>query len=555
MSIEAPLFDALAVPPPGGSTEFSLQRWDEHRSRGIEPRWRSEYAASEADRIAFLRGAELYGLRFDPDAPLDEPGTVKPQQLAIVDVLSSGMDAYAVEIPRRASKTTTIFCLLLGRCATRPGYQVTFSAQSGVAGSRRLREWKTRLDLINPPDDQDLQPWLLGKRRRTAAAERQLALFGEELAPRLEHEAGRRGFRILMGEVGKGIYFDNGSQMLVLKPDASAVRGEAADVTWLDEAQEIDPDDGDELLAGLLPLMDTKPGAHVIVSGTAGEARTGPFWTYINRLRSADADVGGMDYAAAEDTAWEIIEDEERAMDLVQSVHPGIGTLTTLEKMRKNWRGMPKPQWAREYLSMWPETFGERAIDPLLWEACGRETKPARPERVAFGMSIKPGGSTACIVAAWRNAKGVAYVEIVAHQSGTKWLPERIQELSRKYRGATVAYDDIGEGKATATECEALSPRPRLRVQTYRETAAGCVQFMRDLERGTLRHAHQVGLDAAVDMAARRETRGDQGVWLWTPAEPGADITPLDAATRALRNWDQHFARRTSDVRTPIMGA
>jgi len=301
--------------------------------------------------------------------------------------------------------------------------------------------------------------------------------------------------------------------------------------------------------------MDTKPGAHLIVSGTTGEARVGPFWSYVERLRRGDGDVGGMDFCADPETPWEYIEDEEQAMRLITEVHPGVGTLTTLEKMRKNWRGMPRPQWAREYLSLWPETFGVRAIDALLWEQCGLKTKPARPERVAFGMSVKPGGATAAIAAAWRNAKGVAYIEVVDHRSGTKWLPQRMQELSKSYRGATVAYDDIGEGKATATECEALSPRPRLRMQTYRETAAGCVQFMRELERGNLRHAHQIGLDSAVEAAGRRETRGDQGVWLWTPAEHGADITPLDAATRALRNWDQHFARRTSDVRTPIMGS
>jgi len=43
-------------------------------------------------------------------------------------------------------------------------------------------------------------------------------------------------------------------------------------------------------------------------------------------------------------------------------------------------------------------------------------------------------------------------------------------------------------------------------------------------------------------------------VWLWTPAEPGEDITCLDAATRALRNWDQHYARRRSGT-TSIMAA
>lgn len=551
MTMTARSFEAPSVPPPGGSTEFSLQRWEEHRDRGIKPRWHSGFGGSLQDRVAFLRGAELYGLRFDADAPLDEKNVIKPQQLAIVDTLSSGLDAYAIEVPRRASKTTSIFCLLLGRCATIPGYQVTFSAQSGVAGSRRLREWKTRLDLVNPPDDQDLPPWLRGRGRTTKAASRHAALFGEDLVT--EAAPQRRGFRVLMGEVGKGIYFDNGSQFLVLKPDASAVRGEAADATWLDEAQEIDPEDGDELLAGLLPLQDTKPGAHTIVSGTTGEARVGPFWNYINRLRSGDPDVGGMDYAAPEDTPWEIVEDEEAALALLEQVHPGIGTLTTIEKMRKNYRGMARPQWAREYLSLWPETFGSRVIPEELWAANGRQTKPPMPPRVAFGLSIKPGGSSAAICAAWRNAKGIAYIEVVAHQSGTLWLPGRLQELTTKYRGSTVAYDNIAEGSATATESEALSPRPRLRVQTYRETAAGCVQFMRELERGNLRHSHQRGLDAAVEAAGRRETRGDQGVWLWTPAEQGADISPLDAATRALRNWDQHHARRTSGT-TPYMG-
>jgi len=129
-----------------------------------------------------------------------------------------------------------------------------------------------------------------------------------------------------------------------------------------------------------------------------------------------------------------------------------------------------------------------------------------------------------------------------------------MQELTRTYRGASVAYDDISEGKATAVEAAALRPKPAMRVQTYNENAAGCVQLLRDLERGTLRHADQIGLNAAVAIAAKREVRGsDRGIWLWTPAEKGADITCLDAATRALRNWDQHYAGRTGGYR-PSMG-
>lgn len=565
------VFETASVPPPGGSTEFSLYRWNDVRSHAMLPEFHAGMAEDEQGRLEFLVGARLMGFEledYDPERRLRELTDPEfaaaerrrrreagyfeqllPQQLVISDTLDLPRDEHVVETQRRVSKTTTIFLKLLGRSACRPGRQTTFSAQNGVAGSRRLREWAQRLDAVNPPDDQDLPPWLRGRSRPSKALSRQVALFGDELAPESAPEARRRGFRIMRGEVGKGIYFENGSQFLVLKPEADAYRGEGADDSWLDELQEVDPEEGADLLAGILPLQDTKIGASTIGSGTAGEARLGPMWGMLQRLRSGDETMGGLDYGFPPDIPWELLEDEDRAMELLAQKHPGVGTLTTIDKMRRNYRALPLPQWAREYASMWPETYGERAISTELWEAAALTVKPTRPARVAFGLAIKPGGAAAAIVAAWRTGKGVAYLEVVEHRSGTDWLPARLQELTQRYRGSTVAYDDIAEGKATATEAQILKPAPRMRMQTYRETAAGCIQFMRELERGKLRHASQKGLDHAVDYAARREVRNDQGVWLWTPAEPGADITCLDAATRALRNWDQHFAGRAGGLR------
>jgi hypothetical protein len=566
------VFEKSPIPPPVGSTDFSLHLWDDVRNAGIEPQFSSSLDETPEKRLEFLRGAELMGFRlepFDPEARARElldplfaaernrerraagyRSQLLPQQLRIADCLNLEHDSYAIEIPRRATKTTSIFMVGLGRMASRPDYQVTFSAQNGVAGSRRLREWAQRLDQINPPDDLDLPPWLRGQNRRPKAVQRHEALFGEDLLAIAEQAAGTsgRGFRIMRGEVGKGIYFDNGSQMLVLKPDGDAYRGEAADLSWLDEFQEVDPVEGDDVIAAILPLQDTKPGASLVVSGTAGEARIGPFWSYIARLRAHDADVGGMDYAAPEDTAFDDIEDEDAAIRLLEGVHPGIGTLTTTEKMRKNHRGMSKPQWAREYLSMWPDTMGVAAIPAGWWETARLERRPRIPERVAFGLDVRPGGSVAAICAAWRDGRGTAYVEVIAHQPSTSWVPQKARELM-KYSGATIAYDDIGEGKATATELEAMRPKPRLRVQTYREHAAGCVQLLRELERGTLKHFGQAGLDDAVATATKREVRSDNGVWLWGVGANGGDISTLVAATRALRNWDQHFARKgTSTV-------
>jgi hypothetical protein len=526
--------------------------WEPTRARGLRPTFAGALSDDDELRREFLVGARSYGFELvDLDdheliasmrAERPPRFPIQPQQLWLVDALNAaGYDEFVVEIMRRASKTTTIFLLLHGRCLCRPGYQVTFSAQSGVKGSARLREWKTRLDATDPDPEASIPPWRRGQATVSKRAARHLALFGDDELVRDEEPTTRR-FRILMGETAKGIYYQNLSQFLVLKPDADAYRGEAGDTSWVDEAQEIDPEEGAALIAGIIPLQDTKPGASLIVSGTAGELRVGPFWERVDKLRTGNPDIGGVDYCAPEDTPWEIVEDEEAAMTLLESIHPGIGTLTTLEKMRKNWRKMTKPEWAREYASLWPETYGTVVVPVEQWANAVASRRPPKPERVAFGMAIKPGGSVACIAAAWRNSKGEAYIEIVEHRLGTDWLPVRAQELTRDYRGSTIAYDDISEGKATAAEMERLSPKPRLRVQTYRENAAGCVMILRELERGRLKHFDDVALNVAVQRAAKREVRGDQGVWLWKPSEPGVDITPLDAATRALRNWDQYMA-------------
>lgn len=550
-------FEKPIEPPLVGSATFSPQVWEKVRSRGIMPEWIGKLDDTPKLRMEFLDGAAMMGYALvdldDEDAierlrdsdPSYEP--LQPQQLLIADALNANMPRTVAEIPRRASKTTTILCWCLGRLKNRPRYKITFSAQTGMAGVAALDEWaRDGLDRIAPPDDEGVPPWLRGVKRKPAQQARNEALFGLDAIPTDEKPATYgRGFRVLRGNTKAGIYFDNGASFQVVRPEAKAYRGKAGDVSWIDEAQEIEPADSAALLAGILPLQDTRPDSMIVVSGTAGEVRAGVLWSFVEHLRAGNVKMGGVDFAAPDDTPWSAVEDEETAMKLLHRVHPGVGTLTTSEKMRERYRELPRPEWAREYLSLWPETFGERAVPSEWWSNTATAKFPKMPKRVSFGYAIKPGGSVAAIVAAWRDAKGRAYIEVVEHRPGTLWMPKRLQQLSRSFPGCTIAYDDIAEGKATATESNRLRPRPKLRMQTYRETAAGCIQLLRDMERGTLRHVTgNAGLDSAVEHAAKRETR--DGVWLFTPMERGDDITCLDAAVRALRNWDQHYAGKTT---------
>jgi hypothetical protein len=477
----------------------------------------------------------------------DLPGqTVHPQQLQIADTLATRRRTFAIEMPRRTSKSTSIFLVLLGRCASRPNYKVTYTAQSGVAGMRQFREWAAVLEAISPPDDLDLPPWMRGRpRARPKYLQRQEALFGAELAPAEEHTPTGRGFRILRGNVDTGIVFENGSTFKHIPPKAANFRGAASDVSWIDEAQEIAPENGDELLAGIRPLQDTRPGASIIVSGTAGEVRAGMFWDLLERGRAGDPDVGILDYAAPPSTAWALVEKLPSAMKILKTVHPGIGTLTTLEQMRAQWNELPRPEWAREYLSLWPETFTNRAIPVQLWNDARLEQKIPKPDLLTFGLAIRPGGSAAAIVAAWRDAQGIGYVEVVDHRPGTRWIPERIKHLTSTYRRSTVAYD-VRDKEATATRTEALRfgiPERLLQKQQWPDISAGAIQFLRELERGKLKHFGQIGLDTAAAAASKRDS-GDTAQWTWTPMQSGTDIACLDAASRALRNWDMTLDRK-----------
>ncbi|NYD72302.1 hypothetical protein [Herbiconiux flava] len=545
--------------------------------------WLGETDDTPELRAEFLAGMKLLGFELvdlDDQAAIDELRArpipfdpIQPQQLLVADALNAKHEQAVVEMPRRSSKTTTILGWCLGRCVSRPRYKVTFSAQKGINGIQAINEWKLdMLDRINPPDD-DRPEWMRVARPKVKAkpkaVRRQIALFGDELVPvPVEDDDApdvteSRGFDILTGNTRAGIYFDNGSSFVILKPDPAAYRGKAGDINWVDEGQDIPVEDGDALLAGILPLQDTRDEPKLVVSGTAGEVKAGALWSQLKDLRADDPEMGGLDFAVDPNVDWQLIKSEDTAIALLLSMHPGIGTLTTEARMRARWRKMTdKPKWAREYLSLWPETFGVSVIPPALVIKARRplEKWPTVPERVAFGYDVKPNGSSAAVVAAWRDHRGRAFLETIEHGPGTLWLPDMFVALSKGYRTATIAYDDMGEGGTTATEALAKRPKPRLRRQTYAETAKGCVQMMRDLERGTLQISYAEDdldpIEGAMTIATKREVRNQSGVWLFDSpkgGEDGNDITPLMAGVRALRNWDQWFSRPLDDAK-PIMG-
>ena len=77
---------------------------------------------------------------------------ITPQGVLVAGVMEARKDdgrrrykQVTIQIPRRSTKTTTVQNVLLGRCATIPGYQVVSTAQDGTRASQFFRDM---MDLI-----------------------------------------------------------------------------------------------------------------------------------------------------------------------------------------------------------------------------------------------------------------------------------------------------------------------------------------------------------------------------------------------------------------------
>lgn len=454
----------------------------------IKPLYGTPAIDAEQFDEEFLAGCRVLG--FEPS----------PQQWLIARSLNAwdsererhAFGTFGICVPRRAGKTTVILAIALGRCLSRPGYSVLFTAQSGTKASARFLDMARALERIQPDPDV-------------------------------------RGFRILRGAGNQNLTFANGSHFQVLTPKPDAFRGDAADLIILDEAQEHDAADSAELMGAILPTMDTRPGAQLVVAGTAGLHRSGLFWDTLQEGREGLPGVGIVEFAAPADTTAE----EAGNPDVWQAAHPGIGTLTTLDIVEQRFARLPLPQFMREYLGIWPEDFSRSAIDILAWRECVTDFVQ-KPDRFAIAFDVSIDGSSAAIAVAWRDSRH-AFVEIIEHKPGTDWLVPRLAELSRRYR-MPISHDTVGAALVEAESLQRLRPRPKLQPLAYRDMSPGAAQIMKEINNRTLRHFDQPSLNAAVECVVKRPL-GETG-FAWGRRQSGGDITPIVAATFALRALD-----------------
>lgn len=458
-----------------------------------------------------LSGAEMQGL------PLLRQGE---EIAAVLEARKpDGSPLYhtvGIMLPRRAAKTTSIWSWILGKCLHQPGTKVVTTAQDGIRARNRFREVQRILDASDFTGEKDPTN-RLGKLRWAN---------GDE-----------------------AIEFDNGSRIWVVPPEAGAFRGEAADLMFFDEAGELSVMRSEDLLAGALPLMDTRPGGQVVIAGTPGLERAGLLWNTLESGRAKEKGYGVVEYSIGDHeqlATWS--ESGERVLnrDLICKRHPGIGTLTTYERIKARFGGMPIAQFEREYGCRFPFEAATSAISGLAWEECLAEGGlPLRPDRVGLAFDVTPDSGSGALACAWRDEHGVAHGEILAVRPGTDWITQLGRKAFLKHR-SPIAYDAIGANTDPADRLHRA--HVSLKPQQLKDIQAASARLVQEIEARNFRHYRQSDLDDAVSGAAWRDI-GDGGR-LFARKKSTSNVSPLVAISLALRQFDRIPERQAIEIIT-----
>lgn len=502
--------------------------WLELRATALTPDQVTALRTTERDRREFLTGMQIMGQLQDRNG---EPQDPVPQQLLVVDMLAAGETINGVMMPRRSTKTTTILAVIIGRCACRPRRNSAFTlATTGLKAREK---------------------------------------FGKEVLAVIEDaypEKNARPVKVSRQAGAESITFPNRSVFSVHAPIGDNFRGSAYDEVLIDESGRAKPEMTEDLLAAIPPTLDTTKG-QFIITGTADKVRTGNLLYEVLFAKADELGAGILRYNAPDSTSeeeladWEPTDQHPRAnvRALVQKHHPGIGNLTDLAAVRRNYTLQPRQKFIFEYLGIFgDEGTANTLIAPALWEKTTVPgALPENPGRFALAIAIHPDGLWASVSVAWHHtlepldlvavAEDLAGEEretrtaigVLHHQQGTKGFWQTALLLARTHN-VGIIYDSASQAVAVeVAQLEKAMPRPELIPAKTLDVRQGATKLLKLLEETGLAHWQQDRLDAAAVIAVKRAIGSYGGFGIGRPKDqPDADITTLEAATLALQFLD-----------------
>lgn len=475
----------------------------EYRDSGVPPLHVSSFEGSRQGRLDYERGMDFLGLT-----------KRNPQGYVLADAINATTDEgkplnviTGVCVPRRAGKTTSFWAITLGRMLRIEDYQVGFTGATQV---------KARERFMRDVYDRIVAKWDLS----------------DEACP------------VKVGIAMGGTYLlvkATRARLTIMAPAAESVRGDSYDLFGIDEGQEFEDASGKALLGAIMPTFDTRDEmSQLIVMGTAGEDQSGLLWDVLEMGREGKA--GIVEYAANPFTPdheeGEPIEGTTSDPAVWQQAHPGIGNLTPLKAVQRNFDTLSLEAFKREYLGLWPAGSASRFINPTDWDACkvGGDL-PELPTHWTLGFAVHPEQRYASIVAAWRDEKGLAHIGVLDSREGVRWIAASLSGYYKKHRKAIV-YDSASAGANVEIEGLNRTLRPRVAPQSWPNVSTAASLATKLIRTHGLRHHDQPALNEAVASATRRGT-ANSSRWAFGRIDYGSDITSLEAGAMALRYLDE----------------
>ena len=492
--------------------------WVKLRDSGRNPVDCTQLVTTMQSRLEFLVGAWLIDRIVPPGLGGSLLHHLQPQMLREADILNSGRRRNAVLEPRRSSKTTSLWCVLLGRCFVRPVHMAGFSM---LTTAKKTTE-RFRLDLFGPISRQWPDP-----------KTRPVKLINSNGFERVE-------------------FPHNGSVLAILSPEGDAIRSGAYDTLVLDEGGEANPDKWADVIASVLPAFDTRgPSAQLIIAGTGGHYRDGSyFWKTLH-----DNNAGRLRYGVDDDIDEKQLEDWSTVGPIIDRIHPGLDGLTTLEIIEENFYGLGWELFAREYLGHFGhEASIATAIPARHWgRTLEKGDPPAGVKYGSLAFAVHPGGLWSSIAVAWHlddtptdlasaawaldgdteeRAPRIGF-KLIHHQDGNDRMPETLYRLAKQTK-LPIVHDDAPQENAIMQDIANRSrQRPQSKRVRFAEKSVAATKLLNGLKHRELVHWPQEQLDSAARTAILRMS-GKSRLFGIPDNDPTADITPLEAAQLAV---------------------
>jgi hypothetical protein len=343
--------------------------------------------------------------------------------------------------------------------------------------------------------------------------------------------AGR--YKPVLSNGREAIEWGNGSKLAIISNTADAGHGWAeVDDVEIDEAfAHTDL----TVITAMGPTMLASKDPQLIVASAVGDGTDGLLLHFeevgVFSVKDPTSRVAFFKWAAPDGV-------DHRDPAVWARYHPGIGTSTSIEAIRRLLQQSDQATFERTILNRRP-TFGQsRVIDEATWarQCDDNQLIDLEPPYVLAFDVHHDRVSAAIAVCGTRPTGGLGV--IIDHKPGVSWLTPEIHRL-RGQRSLAAVWADRRAGAGVTINRLTTSGCWVDEIQPIDFTTS-CGTFCDLLDDGDLFHAGQPVFDTAVAGATTRPLGESKA---WDRLRSKADVTPLCAATLAVWAHQHHFPR------------